>query len=73
MRERQNWLAAALVAGALALGGCGSNAGRGAAVGAAGGAGLGALGPGSVLGNAAAGAAIGGAGGYIYDRAKDND
>ena len=36
-------------------------------------AGLGALGPGSVLGNAAAGAAAGAAGGYIYDRVKDKD
>ena len=73
MRDRQGWLAAALVAGTLALGGCGGNASKGAAIGAAGGAGLGALGPGSVLGNAAAGAAIGGAGGYIYDRVKGND
>lgn len=65
-------IAAAIVIATLGLGGCG-NTGKGAAIGAAGGAGLGALGPGSILGNAAAGAAAGAAGGFIYDRVKDND
>jgi hypothetical protein len=64
---------AALLALGLGIGGCSSNTGRGAAIGAAGGAGLGALGPGSVLGNAAAGAAAGAAGGYIYDQVKNKD
>lgn len=63
----------ALLACGLAVAGCSGNTGKGAAIGAAGGAGLGALGPGSVLGNAAAGAAAGAAGGYIYDRVKDKD
>ena len=66
-------LAAALLAAAIGVAGCSENTGKGAAIGAAGGAGLGALGPGSILGNAAAGAAAGAAGGYIYDKVKDND
>jgi hypothetical protein len=57
----------------LGLGGCSGNTGKGAAIGAVGGAGLGALGPGSVLGNAAAGAAAGAAGGFIYDQVKNKD
>jgi osmotically inducible lipoprotein OsmB len=61
-----------LVAGLLAVAGCSSDTGTGAAVGAATGAGIGLLGPGSVLGNAAAGAALGGAGGYIYGQTKGN-
>ena len=73
MHTTRAWLATALLAAALAITGCDSNVGKGAAIGAAGGAGLGALGPGSVLGNAAAGAAAGAAGGYIYDQTKDKD
>ena len=69
----RTYLAAAMLAAGLATAGCEGNVGKGAAIGAAGGAGLGALGPGSVLGNAAAGAAAGAAGGYIYDRVKDKD
>jgi hypothetical protein len=53
----------------LLLGACSANMGRGAAVGAAGGAGLGALGVGDgILSNAVKGAAVGAAGGFIYDR-----
>jgi len=63
-------LAGALLTAMLAVAGCSSDAGKGAAIGGAAGAGIGLLGPGSVLGNAAAGAALGGAGGYIYDKAK---
>jgi hypothetical protein len=73
MRRVRSWLVAALMAASGTLAGCDSNVGRGATIGAAGGAGLGALGPGSVLGNAAAGAAIGGGAGYIYDQVKDDD
>jgi hypothetical protein len=73
MASTRTVTAAALVALALGAAGCDSNVGKGAAIGAAGGAGVGALGPGSVLGNAAAGAAAGAAGGYIYDRVKDDD
>lgn len=52
---------------------CTENSGRGAAVGAATGAGLGALGNGGILRGAATGAIVGGAGGYIYDQVKDWD
>ncbi len=65
-------LALVLLATAGAATGCG-NTGKGAAIGAAGGAGLGALGAGSILGNAATGAVVGGAGGFIYDQLKDHD
>ena len=71
MMTTRQFLTAALLTTGLGLAGCDSSAGKGAAIGAAGGAGLGAIGPGSVLGNAALGAAAGGAGGYIYDQVKD--
>ena len=69
MRMTRTAICLALLAASLGLASCG-NTGKGAAIGAAGGAGLGALGPGSVLGNAATGAAVGGATGFIYDRVK---
>ena len=69
----RNLLLAGCLLAAPALAGCDSNVGKGAAIGAAGGAGIGALGPGSVLGNAALGAAAGAAGGFIYDKVKDKD
>ena len=72
MSMRNLLLAGSLLA-APALAGCDSNVGKGAAIGAAGGGGIGALGPGSVLGNAALGAAAGAAGGFIYDKVKDKD
>jgi hypothetical protein len=72
MRAMRTAICLAMLSAPLGLAGCGGNATKGAAIGAAGGAGLGALGPGSVLGNAAAGAAVGGAAGYIYDRVKDD-
>jgi hypothetical protein len=62
-----------LLAGLLGVGACSQNTGRGAAIGAAAGAGIGALGPGSILGNAATGAVAGAAGGFIYDQVKDHD
>ena len=71
-RTRQLLLAGLLLASSV-VAGCDSNVGKGAAIGAAGGAGIGALGPGSILGNAAAGAAAGAAGGYIYDKVKDKN
>ena len=52
-RTRQLLLAGLLLASPV-VAGCDSNVGKGAAIGAAGGAGMGALGPGSILGNAAA-------------------
>ena len=73
MRTPRHLLLAGLLLAAPALAGCESNVGKGAAIGAAGGAGLGAVGPGSVLGNAALGAAAGAAGGFIYDQVKDED
>lgn len=73
MRTPRHLLLAGLVLAIPALAGCDSNVGKGAAIGAAGGAGVGALGPGSVLGNAALGAAAGAAGGFIYDQVKDKD
>jgi osmotically inducible lipoprotein OsmB len=65
-------VASSLLVAALTLSACG-NTGKGAAIGAAAGAGVGALGGGSVLGNAATGAVVGGAGGFIYDQVKDDD
>ncbi len=56
---------------AVPLGACSENVGRGAAVGAAGGAAVGAIGSGSIIGNAARGAAAGAAGGFIYDQLFD--
>lgn len=70
---KRHLLLAGLLLTAPALAGCDSNVGKGAAIGAAGGAGIGALGPGSVLGNAALGAAAGAAGGFVYDKVKDKD
>lgn len=68
MRSTPAWLAAALLATAMATTACSGDVGKGAAIGAAG---VDALGPGSILGNAAAGAVAGAAGGYIYDQEKD--
>ncbi len=56
---------------AAPLGACSENMGRGAAIGAAGGAAVGAVGRGSIIGNAARGAAAGAAGGFIYDQLFD--
>jgi len=59
----------ALVAPALALGGCAENyAAEGAGIGAAAGAAIGAVTGGDVLTGAAVGAAAGAAGGYFIDR-----
>lgn len=69
----RNLMLAGVLLAAPGLAGCDSNVGKGAAIGAAGGAGIGALGPGSVLGNAALGAAAGAAGGFVYDKVKDKD
>jgi hypothetical protein len=71
MYFRRTLAASGLLIAALALSACG-NTGKGAAIGAAAGAGVGALGAGSVLGNAATGAIVGGAGGFIYDQVKDD-
>jgi osmotically inducible lipoprotein OsmB len=66
---------AVLVAGVLLAMGlgttaCSENMGKGAAVGAAAGAGLGLM-NGGVIRSAATGAALGAAGGYIYDQVRD--
>ncbi len=71
--SKRGWVGMAAIAAMLAATGCSENTGKGAAIGAAGGAGLGALGQGSILGNAAAGAVAGGAGGFIYDQLKRGD
>ena len=73
MTFKRAWYGGVMVVALLAGTGCSGNTGKGAAIGAAGGAGLGALGAGSILGNAAAGAAAGAAGGYIYDQVKDKN
>lgn len=70
---KRRWMGAAAAMALLVSAGCSENTGKGAAIGAAGGAGLGALGHGSILGNAAAGAVAGGAGGFIYDQLKHGD
>lgn len=66
-------LALMLVVAALAVpvAGCTENVGRGAAVGAAGGAAVGILSGGGVVSSAAKGAAAGAAGGFIYDTLFD--
>lgn len=73
LRTKRRWAGMAAAAILLVAPGCSENTGKGAAIGAAGGAGLGALGQGSILGNAAAGAVAGGAGGFIYDQLKHGD
>ncbi len=72
MRRMATFAAAGtlLLAAALGTAACTKNTGRGAAIGAATGAGLGALGGGGIVRGAATGAAVGGAGGYIYDKVK---
>jgi hypothetical protein len=63
-------LASFLVVATLGTAACTENTGRGAAVGAAAGAGIGALSGRSILGSAATGAAVGGASGFIYDQVR---
>ena len=63
-------VAGALLATMLGSTACTESTGKGAAIGAAAGAGLGVL-NGGIIRNAAAGAALGAAGGYIYDQVKD--
>ena len=63
-------VAGVLLATALGSTACTENTGRGAAIGAAAGAGLGVL-NGGIIRNAATGAAVGAAGGYIYDQVRD--
>jgi hypothetical protein len=63
-------LAGALFATCLGTTACTENTGKGAAIGAAAGAGLGVL-NGGIIRNAATGAALGAAGGYIYDQVRD--
>ena len=72
MREGRTFVTAALLAAAVTLGAaaCTQNTGRGAAIGAATGAGVGALGGGGVIRGAATGAAVGAAGGYVYDKVR---
>ncbi len=59
-----------LLAAASGTAACSENVGRGAAIGAATGAGLGALGGGGIVRGAATGAAVGAAGGYVYDKVR---
>ena len=73
MRKLRAAVAGLLLAGLLGVTACTENTGRGAAVGAAAGAGLGALGHGGIVSGAAKGAVVGGVGGFIYDKVKDWD
>ena len=63
-------LAEVLLATGLGTTACTENTGKGAAVGAAAGAGLVVL-NGGIIRNTATGAALGAAGGYIYDQVRD--
>jgi osmotically inducible lipoprotein OsmB len=73
MRKLRILASVLVLGGMLGVTACTENTGKGAAVGAAAGAGWGLLGGGGVVGNAAKGAAVGAAGGYIYDKVKGND
>jgi hypothetical protein len=64
------FVATMLVASLPVLSACTENMGRGAAIGAAAGAGLGAVTDRGILGSAAKGAAAGAAGGFIYDMVR---
>jgi hypothetical protein len=64
-------IGAAAVSLMLATAACSGNTGKGAAIGAAGGAGLGAVTGHGILGSAATGAIVGGASGFIYDQLKN--
>lgn len=66
MRLFRVFLAGLLLTSTLAVTACSENTTKGAAIGAATGAGLGVF-NGSIIRNAATGAALGAAGGYIYD------
>jgi len=67
MKIVRTLLIALILPALLLLGACSENMGRGAALGAATGAGLGVLGHGGIVSGAAKGAAVGAAGGFIYD------
>lgn len=71
MRKLRVAFVGVLLTAVLATTACTENSGRGAAVGAAAGAGVG-LFNGGIVRNAATGAILGGAGGYIYDQVKDD-
>jgi hypothetical protein len=73
MRKLRILATGLVLGGMLGVTACTENTGRGAAVGAAAGAGLGALGNGGIISGAAKGAAVGAAGGFIYDKVKGND
>ena len=70
MQNLRAYAAGALVAMTLAVGACTQNTGKGAAIGAAAGAGLGALNGRGIISGAATGAVVGGAGGFIYDKVR---
>jgi osmotically inducible lipoprotein OsmB len=71
MRRKRVALVGMVLAAALATTACTENSGKGAAIGAAAGAGVGLL-NGGIIRNTATGAILGGAGGYIYDQVKDD-
>ncbi len=63
-------VAGVLLATGLGTTACTENTGKGAAIGAAAGAGLGVM-NGGIIRSASTGAAVGAAGGYIYDQVRD--
>ena len=72
MRIAQVFTAILLLLGVVSTTACTQNVGKGAALGAATGAGLGALGGDGIIRNAATGAVVGAAGGFIYDTLLDD-
>lgn len=72
MRRSRTVVAGAMLAALLGTAACSESTGRGAAIGAAAGAGVGLL-NGGIIRNAAVGAGLGAAGGYIYDQVRDRD
>ncbi len=72
MRRARILLASVTLAALVGTTACSQNSGRGAAIGAAAGAGVGLL-NGGIIRNAAVGAGLGAAGGFIYDQVRDDD
>jgi hypothetical protein len=72
MRRTRALAVAAVLATLVGTTACSGNSGRGAAIGAAAGAGVGLL-NGGIIRNAAVGAGLGAAGGFIYDQVRDDD
>jgi osmotically inducible lipoprotein OsmB len=72
MLAKPRLVAIAFAGALLTTTACSENTGKGAAIGAAGGAAVGVL-NGGIISKAATGAAVGAAGGFIYDQVKKGD